>query len=257
MLTTLFIVSLGASSLENVPTLENGGRSERLKLQVGRRTDLGRMTVVASTKKQELNHKLEQERDLKSLASAPPCPVGNGAIMPEIATGYEEIYLRFINGKLIYKKDQPDQVVLPIAQLINPLEGKFDLSQCGDTALYLSIATGYKKAKNPANANKTEIWFTPRFLIERNDITQFIPIMTSADWPSAHEVGIFWSWGGGDVANNNYDYLTTKTCNELSTKNLYENWGKAWGMWHEGYATWRRRLLETKMRVSCFILELR
>jgi len=32
---------------------------------------------------------------------------------------------------------------------------------------FLSISTGYKKIKNPANDRKLEIWFAPRFLVER------------------------------------------------------------------------------------------
>ena len=102
---------------------------------------------------------------------------------PAVAEGYEDIYDRFLNGKLIYKPDpnsDEGKVELRIADLEDPLNGTFDLSRCGDTGKYLSIATGYRKGKKPENASKVEIWFAPRFLIEKElngAAAHFKPIM--------------------------------------------------------------------------------
>ena len=90
--------------------------------------------------------------------------------IPEVACGYEEVYERFLKGKLIYKPQEGSDVGridLPIAALANPLEGTFDLSKCGDAGNYFSISTGYRKQKIAKNESKVEIWFAPRFLIEK------------------------------------------------------------------------------------------
>lgn len=50
-----------------------------------------------------------------------------GPAIPDIAKGYEEIYLRFIRGSLIYKPNKDSDVGridLPFAALPNPLEGE-------------------------------------------------------------------------------------------------------------------------------------
>jgi hypothetical protein len=121
-------------------------------------------------------------------------------------------YQRFLNGKLIYKPDpysDAGMVVMPIADLPNPLEGEFDLSKCGDAGQYLSINTGYPKGKRPKNKDKVEIWFAPHFVIEENfqgSASHFNDIM--AGWNAeAAPVGIFWTWGNWRVTDW-YDYLT-------------------------------------------------
>src|SRR5579871_3206007 len=76
----------------------------------------------------------------------------------------------FLNGKLIYKPDPNSDVgmkVMCISDLMNPLEGTFDLSTCGDADQYLSINTGYCKGKRVENVNKVGIWFVPRVLIKK------------------------------------------------------------------------------------------
>lgn len=127
--------------------------------------------------------------------------------IPAIARGYEAIYQRFLKGVLIYRPDPNSNVGLnfPIAALLNPLDGVFDLSRCGDASQYLSIATGYKKGKNPMNVNKIEIFITPRFLIAQELNTtagHFKGLMSSCfsapDWPETSPVGLFWTYGGWD-----------------------------------------------------------
>ena len=149
---------------------------------------------------------------------------------PPVAQGHEEIYDRFLNGKLIYRPNpgsDEGKVELRIADLADPLEGTFDLSRCGDMEKHLSISTGYRKGKRLENARKVEIWFAPRFLIEKelNDAaSHFAPIMRN--WKQEALVGIFWTWGGWDHLAD-YDYLTTETMDDLSKINLYENGKKA------------------------------
>lgn len=82
----------------------------------------------------------------------------------------EDIHDRFLKGKLIYKPNKDNDIgkmELRIADLANPLEGEFDLSKCGDAGQYLSINTGYRKGFRPENKDKVDIWFTPRFLADR------------------------------------------------------------------------------------------
>jgi len=147
--------------------------------------------------------------------------------VPPIAQGYEAIYQRFLNGKLIYRPNEGSDVgkiELPISALQNPLEGKFDLSQCGDAGKYLSISTGYRKWKKVENANKAEIWIAPRFLIEKElNTTAAYLQKIYGKWNAKAPVGIFWTMGTWD--NLSYlDSLTTENMDELSNDNLYEKW---------------------------------
>jgi len=150
-------------------------------------------------------------------------------MVPLIARGHEAIYQTFLNGALIYTDPQTkNKITLPIRDLSNPLEGTFDLSHCGDTGKYLSISTGYRKGKRPENASKIEIWFAPRFQIEKElngTAAHFKPIM--GNWKQEAHVGMFWTWGGWDSLGD-YDYLTTEDMDNLSKIDLYERW-KRWG----------------------------
>lgn len=152
-------------------------------------------------------------------------PAVNDIVIPEIAKGCEDIYRRFIMGKLIYKPDPKSnkgRIELPIRELPNPLEGDFDLSQCGDSGKYISIATGYRQGQKAKNADKFEVWIAPRFLIEQNlssSAAHFQPIM--GDWKSDAPVGVFWTWGGCDDLKL-YDYLIQNTFEDISDSNLHE-----------------------------------
>jgi len=158
-------------------------------------------------------------------------PVVSDIVIPEIAKGYEEIYRRFVMGKLIYKPDSKSdkgRIELPIRALANPLEGTFDLSQCGDSGKYLSISTGYRKGKKAENANKREVWIAPRFLIEKNragSASHFQPIMSGWSDTSA-PVGIFWTWGGWDKLAY-YDHVTDEAIDTLSEDDFYNIWKRS------------------------------
>jgi len=168
-------------------------------------------------------------------------PVEISPAIPLVVKGYEDIYDRFLNGKLIYKPDpnsDEGKVELRIADLEDPLNGTFDLSLCGDTGKYLIISTGYRKSKKPENARKAEIWFAPRFLIEKNlggTAVHFMPIM--GNWKQEAPVGMFWTWGGWAADDHDMDYLATENMDNLSKINLYENLKRGgllrWGCWRD------------------------
>lgn len=144
--------------------------------------------------------------------------------IPPVAQGHEACYRRFVNGALIYRPDPKSDVgmvTLPIRALGNPLEGTFDLSCCGDTGKKLSIATGYRKGKKPENANKVEVWMTPRFLIQeelnttaahfRDDRLMLYwrpESLIHRDWTKEIQVGLFWNWGSWDDLSDYAFYVT-------------------------------------------------
>jgi hypothetical protein len=148
--------------------------------------------------------------------------------IPPVAKGHEAIYQRFLKGVLVYRPEPGSdvgKVEMPIAALANPLEGTFDLSRCGDTENYLSIATGYRKGMTAANAEKVEIWITPRFLIEENledNASHFNKIMSNWDATKA-PLGAFFNYGGWDNLEL-YDYATTQDFETFSKENFYGKW---------------------------------
>jgi hypothetical protein len=171
--------------------------------------------------RQQLAQKAAQAR--KAAEAEEKDPAEKGPEMPLVARGHEATYLRFLNGVLIYKPNKNDvgMVTLPIAKLANPLEGTFDLLQCGNAGRYLRIATGLRT--DVKKDSKVEIWFTPRFLVESNlkaSASHFQPIF--GNWDARNAVGIFWSWSGYGLKN--FDYLTTQTMDELGSENLYKKW---------------------------------
>jgi hypothetical protein len=235
MLILLSVISLLAATGQSLPVIEKGEERERLKLEeillVEHRAGLDSMFVVASSEKQAVEYKFAQERDLKSLVTIPSFSIGSSMAIPAIAKGYEDIYLRFINGKLVYRPisgNDTGRIDLPIAELAHPLMGTFDLSRCGKAGQYLSIATGYKNGTIPENVNKIEVWLAPRFLIESEifaSAAHFRGIMR--DWQPEAPIGIFWTWGSHAVAANNFDYLTNQSIDEISNNNLFEKWSAA------------------------------
>ncbi len=142
----------------------------------------------------------------------------------------EAAYTMFFNGALIYRPkpgSNDGMLKLPIKGLFEPLESTFDLSQCGDASKYLSISTGYRRAKKEENAGKIEIWLTPRFLIEEQLHTSAKHFQyfqeTYSKWKENAPIGIFWSWGGSDSLSD-YDYLITQNMDKLSNNNLHHKW---------------------------------
>ena len=176
--------------------------------------------------------------------------------VPEIARGYEDIYQRFLKGVLVYRPTQGSDVgkiELPIGALSNPLEGMFDLSRCGDTGKYLSIATGYRKGKNPQNKDKVEIWIAPRFMIEKELATtadHFKDIMDKWNKDRA-PVGLFWTYGGWAADDHDMAYLTDNSFDQVGDSDLWEKYKKADTWWAVAGAP------HAMVRfLSCFVFEL-
>lgn len=129
--------------------------------------------------------------------------------IPEIAKGHEGLYKQFISWKLIYKKGQPDQVILPFSSFLNssnPLEGTFDLSQCGNTGKSLIISIGYHKLSEIENAGRIGIWIAPIFSIKKEfDAAASYFGVCSSWYASISSIGIFWT---ADVCTSmNYNHL--------------------------------------------------
>jgi len=126
---------------------------------------------------------------------------------------------------LIYRPNEESDagmIELRIADLTNPLGGTFDLSRCGDAEKSLCISTGYRKGKIAANANKIEVWLTPRFLIEkdlRSTAKHFEPIMTQWN-PAKAPIGMMFTWGNWNDLSW-YDYATGLSMTDFNQSNLY------------------------------------
>jgi len=138
---------------------------------------------------------------------------------PEIARGYEAIYNRFINGRLVYKGPAGERS-FSIADIVNSsLEGEFNLNgltyTSGSTTYnisdYLRIKLGNRKVKE--NEYKTTVWLVPQFAARAGGSS-----FSTASWTS--DVGVFWTWGQYGLAD--FDYLTTMQFDEISSKNLYD-----------------------------------
>ena len=176
------------------------------------------------------------------------------------AKGNEGIYRRFFKGELIYRpkgiNKTEGEIRLRIADLKNPLEGTFDLSQCGDAGNYLSINTGYRKGKkqeNANNANKVEIWLTPRFLVEKEQsgsAKHLQPIMSK--WSKDISVGVLYTWGGWDDMSY-FDYNIITSDDLMSKKNLYEIYEKSDGV----LSMFGVHSVERGGLLSCFVHELK
>lgn len=147
-----------------------------------------------------------------------------------------DVFWRLFKGTLIYKPNpnsEEGRVTLFISSLPNPLKGEFDLSNCGDVGKYLSINTGYRQGEKDENADKIEIWLTPRFLVAKEmpqlDPNHYIRSI-SENWDAARApIGIFWTLGGWNaVEHMSYcDYLTTESMEELGSENLLIKYQKS------------------------------
>lgn len=137
--------------------------------------------------------------------------------------GHDDVFMRFLKGKLIYKPNSGNdegKIEIPFTSLSNPLEGTFDLSNCGDAGKYISISTGYRKGKIATNKDKLEVWITPRFFIQGSRYAGV------GGWTSP--IGMFWTSGDWDDKDARFDYLVTKQFDEISSDNLYTHHAQGW-----------------------------
>ncbi len=179
-------------------------------------------------------HVEDQQRKLERLENSSiavaaierPLASRSDVVIPDIARGHEEVYHRFLKGKLIYKPDPNSDAgrrEFPIAALANPLEGTFDLSGCGDVAQHLSISTGFRKGVNPANKNKVEVWIVPRFVIDKDPVAQaYARELAEIGALSGKPFDVFFNWGG-------WDNVSRFWVAPASADNLFANYREAHG----------------------------
>jgi hypothetical protein len=163
---------------------ESQQESSRCELLIGETPGQDAQGIAVTTSK------VQSLSDLKS----------SQLVVPQIAEGYEEVYFRFLKGKIVYKPNNDNDIgrkEFTIASLANPLEGMFDISKCDETAQYLQISTGFRTRVDPANKNKAEIWIVPQFLLQRdprakayNDFLQMLPEQRNKPF------AIMFTWGG-------------------------------------------------------------
>lgn len=154
-----------------------------------------------------------------------------GPAVPDIAVGYEDVYLRFVKGYLVYRpnpKNNVGRVELPIGAFPNPLEGTFDLSRfveaTRNAAGLLTVSVGYKKERSAVNLSRVEVWVVPKFIVEKDQATiaaHFSPIIGEFIAP----VGLFWTTEN-DEDLKPYDYLVASSLDEIASKSLYHLWSE-------------------------------
>lgn len=141
--------------------------------------------------------------------------------IPPIAHGHEAVYRRFMNGRLVYRGEKS----FSIADVVNEsLEGEFNLSGLtyiyeGDryhVANFLRIKVGYRTAQE--NDGKITVWIVPKFMIDQSNSA-----WRNVEWSS--DIGLFWSFGNWDLLD--YEYITNKSFDEISSEDLNSHWVRA------------------------------
>lgn len=141
------------------------------------------------------------------------------ARVPQIARGYEAVYNRFINGRLVYKGPAGERSFLISDSVNSSLEGEFNLSgltyKSGSTTYnidtYLRIRLGYRKSVE--NDSKVTVWLVPKFVVSGVESS-----FSTVEWTS--DIGIFWTYGNDALSS--LDYLTKMQFDGISSKNLCE-----------------------------------
>lgn len=123
-------------------------------------------------------------------------------VIHEIAIGHEEVYQQFLRGKLVYKPNQNNDVgrkEFRISDLANPLSGTFDIRGCGDSDQYLSISTGFRTGKNPANQNKLEVWIVPQLVLQKDPRAKpYNELLQKQERHLGKPFAVLFTWGGWD-----------------------------------------------------------
>jgi len=142
----------------------------------------------------------------------------------------EEIFRIFLEGKLVYKPDPNSDArkkEFRIRDFVNPFGGTFPLSACGETDNFSQFTTDPSVffAIDDENS-KVNILIAPHFLINRyistttNAFTAMIGTIMG-NWDKDKPVGIFWRWGLFDATD--FDYLSSSSLDEISSRNMWEN----------------------------------
>ena len=197
--------------------LEAKAEAERIIAEAEEEAEYNRTISEAKIKAEEIKTKAKTKTIFDDKVSSDTKTITRS--YPVIARGYEAIYDRFMNGRLVYKGPAGERSFL-ISDIANSsLEGEFNLKgltfTSGSTTYnisdYLRIKLGYRKVKE--NEDKTTAWIVPQFVSRAGDSS-----FNAVRWRS--DVGIFWTWGEYDLTD--FDYLTSMQFDEISTKNLYD-----------------------------------
>lgn len=167
---------------------------------------------------------VQQQAEKETQLAAAQRPQQLGSSQPSLKVqGPSDAKSMFLNSQLIYKPSPSSQeeIVPFILANINSGDGdgEFNLSRCGNSGQYVSINKGYRRGHRTENAKKLEIWFVLRSVVERDlngPARHLQPIWDK--WPASNPVGIFFTWGGWNGAEQLgwYDYLTTQDAEMLS-----------------------------------------
>jgi tetratricopeptide (TPR) repeat protein len=202
--------------------LEAKAEAERIIAEAEEEAEYNRTISEAKIKAEEIKTKAKTKIIFDDKVSSETKTIIRS--YPAIARGYEAIYDRFMNGRLVYKGPAGERSFL-ISDIANSsLEGEFNLNgltfTSGSTTYnisdYLRIKLGYRKVKE--NEDKTTAWIVPQFVSRAGDSS-----FNAVQWTS--DVGIFWTWGQYGLTD--FDYLTSMQFDEISTKNLYDLRGGA------------------------------
>jgi hypothetical protein len=165
----LFLLLLTFATISTTHAAEALHEKDRCELSTGETQGQDALGLAVTTSSEQ------------ALSESMSCHDG----IPKIAEGYEDVYRRFLKGKLVYTPDPTSdlgKIELPIAALDTPLEGTFDLSGCGESSEYLHISTGFRTRVDSGNREKIEVWIVPQFVLQKdprakalNDILQTLP----------------------------------------------------------------------------------
>lgn len=149
---------------------------------------------------------------------------------------------QFLRGALRYTPNLSElgkYTDLLVVDLEKPFSGEFNLSTCGNIVRkprsfsnegYLSelgyvnqnfsIRTGYRKEKIKESENKVEIWFTPRFIVNRESSIASHLASVLPEWNDAVvSIGIFWNFGDWDDFGW-YNYTIPSNIDSFSKNDL-------------------------------------
>ncbi|MBA3813337.1 MAG: hypothetical protein H0X26_02415 [Alphaproteobacteria bacterium] len=141
----------------------------------------------------------------------------------------ETVFQQFLNGTLVFRPNlasDEGKISLKISDITTLFKGPLDLSKCGDVAQKLVITTDPSVFLDKDKyEDKFLILVTMRSLIEKkinSTASPFEPIMK--DWnEDIAPVGIFGRWGMWTILSWQ-DHHTTANLDDISSKNLYDNW---------------------------------
>lgn len=193
---------------------------ERFRVQVGQE-EVAEITKIRQEETVKRVTRLKLEQKLRWSREAVVIISSVRSFIPELAEGHEEVYLRFLRGKLVYKPNKKNDIgrkEFPIASLWDPLSGTFDIRGCGDSALYLQISTGFRTRKELANANIIEVWIVPQFVLQKDPRAKaFNDFLQTQENHRNKPFAILFTWGGWDdlswhevtgVCGNEFDALS-------------------------------------------------